>query len=287
MKFVAIGLFAGLALAHPQRPSKGTAKSSGGSGSSGSSGSSGEIPELDPPKTKPTSNYIGTIAALTGKDGLLDAGIGPSTRTELNDGKACGKVIFIFARASTEVGNMGGSMGPQMCNALRKIYGEDQVICQGVGPNYKAAIQDNIGGIGTSRAAVAEATGMFQKAATKCPDAVIAFGGYSQGTAVMHATVGKLPKDIQERVVVGVLFGDTRNKQDRSQVPGFPKDKVEVFCDKNDGVCGGMLNVNAGHFVYTVDGTGQKAIKFLKDKLDAALATKGGSAKGGKGERKF
>lgn len=69
-------------------------------------------------------------------------------------------------------------MGPQMCNALRKIYGEEQVICQGVGPKYTASITDNIGGIGTSRAAVAEATGMFQKAASKCPDAQIAFGGY-------------------------------------------------------------------------------------------------------------
>lgn len=95
MKFAAIGLFAGLALALPQKPSK-------------ASKGSGEIPQLDPPKTKPTSNSISTIAALTGKDGLLDAGIGPSTRTELIDGKACGKVIFIFARASTEVGNMVG-----------------------------------------------------------------------------------------------------------------------------------------------------------------------------------
>lgn len=90
----------------------------------------------------------------------------------------------------------------------------------------------------------------------------------------MHATVGKLPKEVQEKIAVGVLFGDTRNKQDRSQVPGFPKDKVQVYCDKNDGVCGGLLNVNAGHFVYTVDGTGQKAIKFLKEKIDAALAAK-------------
>lgn len=107
----------------------------------------------------------------------------------------------------------------------------------------------------------------------------------------MHATVGKLPKDVQERIAVGVLFGDTRNKQDKSQVPGFPKEKVEVYCDKNDGVCGGALNVNAGHFVYTVDGTGQKAIKFLKDKLDAALAAKGsagGAAKGAAGKyRRF
>jgi hypothetical protein len=97
MKFATIGLFAGLAVALPQRPGK----SSGGSSSS----SSGGVIELDKPKVQPGS-LLGSIAALTGKDGLLDAGIAPSTRTELNDGKACGKVIFIFARASTETGNM-------------------------------------------------------------------------------------------------------------------------------------------------------------------------------------
>lgn len=102
----------------------------------------------------------------------------------------------------------------------------------------------------------------------------------------MHATVGKLPKELQDRIAVGVLFGDTRNKQDKSQVPGFPKEKVEVYCATNDGVCGGLLNVNAGHFVYTIDGSGEKAIKFLKDKLDAALAAKGGSAKGAGKEAK-
>lgn len=196
-----------------------------------------------------------------------------------------------------------------MCNGLRKIYGEEEVICQGVGPKYTASLTDNIGGIGTSRAAVAEATGMFTTAGSRCSDAVLSFGGYrfviasislrshrdlpwdslpkynfltrdgnSQGTAVMHATVGKLPKDLQERIAAGVLFGDTRNKQDKSQVPGFPKEKVTVYCDANDGVCGGLLNVNAGHFVYTIDGWGQKAIKFLKEKIDAALAAKGGAS---------
>lgn len=101
MKLATIGLFASLAFAFPQKPAKGKA-------TGGASTASGDIPALDLPKVKPTSNTIGTIAALTGKGGLLDAGIGPSTRTELNDGKACGKVVFIFARASTEIGNLVG-----------------------------------------------------------------------------------------------------------------------------------------------------------------------------------
>lgn len=91
MKYATIGLLAGLTAALPTaQPQK----------------SGGSAFELDKPKTLPTSSMIGTIAALTGKDGLLDAGIAPQTRTELIDGKPCGKVIFIFARASSETGNM-------------------------------------------------------------------------------------------------------------------------------------------------------------------------------------
>jgi cutinase len=93
----------------------------------------------------------------------------------------------------------------------------------------------------------------------------------------MHATVGVLPAALKDRIAAGVLFGDTRNTQDKGKVPNFPEEKTKVYCDKNDGVCGGWLNVNAGHFVYTIDGSGDLAIKFLKDSIDEALAAKGGA----------
>jgi cutinase len=98
----------------------------------------------------------------------------------------------------------------------------------------------------------------------------------------MHNAVSTLePAALKNRLAGGVLFGDTRNKQDRGQVPNFPKDKVMVFCDKNDGVCGGALNVNAGHFVYTQNGDGPKAVAFLKSKIDPLLTSKGSSSGGG------
>jgi cutinase len=90
-------------------------------------------------------------------------------------------------------------MGPWVCSGLKKQYGEAQVLCQGVSSaslgsssGYSASITDNVGGIMTSRTAVAEATKMFTRAAQKCPNAAIAFGGYSQGTAVMVSFVLKL-----------------------------------------------------------------------------------------------
>jgi hypothetical protein len=57
--------------------------------------------------------------------------------------------------------------------------------------------------------------------------------------------------------------------------PDYPSDCVKVFCDERypgelgDGVCGGGMNVNAGHMVYLRNDDGKKAIGFLKSKIDA------------------
>lgn len=69
-------------------------------------------------------------------------------------------------------------MGPIICNGLKKMYGPAQVLCQGVGGAYGAAILDNVSTRGTSAAAVGEATKMFNLANTKCPNSIITFGGY-------------------------------------------------------------------------------------------------------------
>jgi cutinase len=97
-----------------------------------------------------------------------------------------------------------------------------------------------------------------------------------QGTAVMHNAVSSLPTNVKAKLIAGVLFGDTRNKQDRGQIPNFPKDKVTIYCAASDGVCKGTLQVTGGHFSYIGNGDGPKAIAFLKSKLDAVM---GGASK--------
>jgi cutinase len=99
----------------------------------------------------------------------------------------------------------------------------------------------------------------------------------------MMNAVGKLPANIKSKVVGGVLFGYTKNGQTKGTIPGYPPDQVKVFCNPSpsnpgkfqDGVCGGALNVNGGHFAYMGNGDGPKAVAFLKSKIDPALAKAG------------
>ncbi|TID20579.1 hypothetical protein E2P81_ATG05214 [Venturia nashicola] len=222
------------------------------------------------PQAKGTGGAgTGAVNPLKGGNGANKPGTGDQVANELTEG-ACKDIIFIMARASTEPGNMGGSMGPQICKGLKTAY-PDRVACQGVGGPYSAGIMDNVQPKGTTAAAIGEGTKMFKMADSKCPSSKIVFGGYSQGTAVMHNVVGALPAAIKQKIPAGVLFGDTRNKQDHGQVPNYPKDQVMIFCDAEDGVCGGALKVTNAHMVYVRNGDGPKAIAFLKGKLDPVL----------------
>jgi cutinase len=138
-------------------------------------------------------------------------------------------------------------LGAGLARELKKRL-PDSVAIEGV--PYSAAVQGNMTPQGADAKGIKMATKLFNDAASKCPKAAILGGGYSQGAALMHRSVEALPRNVQRRIAGVVLFGDTKNKQDGGRIKNFPQEKTKIFCNKNDGVCSGGLQVNAGHMAY-------------------------------------
>jgi len=170
-----------------------------------------------------------------------------TTSKQFTEG-GCKGTVFIFARGSTEPGNVGFVIGPPVFAALSKGLNGD-VAFEGV--PYAAAIGSNMLPGGTDAGGIGNATALFMKVHEACPKSAILGGGYSQGSAVMHRTVEKLPAAVQDHIAGVILYGDTKNKQENGHIPKFPTEKSRVFCNPNDGVCGGALNVNGGHLSYS------------------------------------
>ena len=215
------------------------------------------------------------------------------TSDDLKSG-ACKEVTFIFARGSTESGNMvcapfplfpsapdpshqqkknkqmltkkqGSIVGPQVCTALKTLLGPAKVACQGVGFPYNATLPENLLPKNTSPEAIGAATTLFNLAHTKCPDTKVVTGGYSQGSAVVDNSIQELDPAVVAQVKGAVLFGFTRNKQDGGRIPTYPTDQTKVYCADGDMVCDGTLIITAAHLTYGNDAT--PAAVFLASKV--------------------
>ncbi|KAM0505311.1 hypothetical protein ACHAP6_001013 [Verticillium nonalfalfae] len=195
-----------------------------------------------------------------------------SSRNDLERGSsaACPRVIFIYARATGEPGNMenkGTSAGPAVARVLEAKY-RNTVWVQGVGGAYRADLLSNLQPAGASGAAIAEARRLLDLAASKCPSARVVTGGYSQGSAVMAGALGGASQRTKSQVQGVVLFGYTRNAQSGGRVPGFPVERTRVFCRAGDMVCRGSLMVGPAHFGYAGDAAGP-APQFLIQRIGA------------------
>lgn len=158
-------------------------------------------------------------------------------------------------------------MGPPTCSGLKREFRDSEVICQGVGGDYRASITTNALPRGTTPGAIREAIGLFELADRQCPDSVIVAGGYSQGAAVMNGAVEDLDSDIQAKVAGVVLYGSTQNAQTGGHIPNFPRENSLTICALTDGVCGGALLVTPGHLTYIDDVP--DAVEYLAERVEA------------------
>ncbi|KAK3076772.1 hypothetical protein LTS18_012101, partial [Coniosporium uncinatum] len=88
--------------------------------------------------------FLLTSAAIIGAAAAVPMPQGFGGTANDISSSACKEVTFIFARGSTEGGNMGMAVGPPFANALKQSFGRDNVAVQGV--DYPADIAGAITG---------------------------------------------------------------------------------------------------------------------------------------------
>lgn len=97
------------------------------------------------------------------------------TENDLTDGSACKAVTVIFARGTTESGNVGSIAGPPFFSALATDIGSENLAVQGV--EYPADVPGFLAGgdaDGSKKLAALAA-----QALTQCPDTKVVLSGYS------------------------------------------------------------------------------------------------------------
>ena len=109
---------------------------------------------------------------------------------------------------------------------------------------------------------------LIQNAVSNCPTSKLVVGGYSQGAALTHRAVEDLTAAQKDKIVAAFTFGDTKNQQDRGQIPNFPQDKTKIICNTGDAVCSGSLVILAPHLDY--ERRAPEMVAFISGKLQAA-----------------
>ncbi|KAK3704856.1 hypothetical protein LTR37_013547 [Vermiconidia calcicola] len=151
-----------------------------------------------------------------------------STANDVSDRNGCTPLTVIFARGTSEGGNIGSVAGPPMFQELLSDLGTSGVSLQGVPYPANSAGNANCGAAGGSLMA-----DLVKQALAACPNTRIALSGYSQGACVVHnaASQSGFPTS---KVGAVVLFGDPFNGQGVGSVPAS---KVKEICGSSDGIC--------------------------------------------------
>ena len=150
----------------------------------------------------PHSGFTGLPASVAPA-----ACLGVTSGTTDNDlvNGVCKNLTLIFARGTTESGNIGGIVGPPFVNALVSMLGKGQVAVQGVN-NYPADVQDFLAG--GSVTGSQDMAALIAQAMTQCPQTKLCVSGYSQGAQVAHNAANLITPAQTNFINSVVLFGD-------------------------------------------------------------------------------
>ncbi|TVY82425.1 Cutinase [Lachnellula suecica] len=187
-----------------------------------------------------------TLGVLTAFEGFLAILTGEQdTYNEL--GGACTDYTVVFARGTSEPGNVGILVGPPFFDALRSAVGDSALTIQGVN-NYDADIDGYIAGgdAGGSSAMASEIAAAY----AACPNTKLVASGYSQGGQIVHNSIGKLPAATAAWISKVVIFGDPGKADNGTAIANVPATKVKTFCNVGDNICVNGDLILVPHLLY-------------------------------------
>ncbi|EKD21173.1 uncharacterized protein L3040_000788 [Drepanopeziza brunnea f. sp. 'multigermtubi'] len=174
---------------------------------------------------------------------VIDSRAAGDTMNGLAAGAPCKAMTVVFARGTTETGNVGTLSGPPYFKALMKMTGGDMAV-QGV--EYPADIPGFLAG-GDAKGSQKMAQ-LVMQAMTTCPDTKVVMAGYSQGGQLVHNAAAMLPPDMAAMVSSAVIFGDPMNGK---PVQGVSAAQTKVICHNGDLICAGTSTILQPHLTYS------------------------------------
>ncbi|KAL0261631.1 hypothetical protein SLS55_003061 [Diplodia seriata] len=187
-----------------------------------------------------------------------------STSNDVTDG-VCKPVTYIFARGTTETGNMGTTVGPALQQKLESALGADKLATEGV--NYAADVAGTV--VGSVSPGQAEGSQncakLVKQALSSCPDTQIVLAGYSQGAQQVHGCLIDLDSSSASKVAAAVTFGDPLQAQ---AFKNIDSSKTKIFCATGDLVCTNQFIITPAHLSYATASTGEAA-EFIQSKLSS------------------
>ncbi|KAE8453571.1 hypothetical protein EG329_010432 [Mollisiaceae sp. DMI_Dod_QoI] len=179
-----------------------------------------------------TGTLSSVVGLLTSFEQLVAMLSGEQTTyNQVGNGAACKEYTVVFARGTSEPGNVGILVGPPFFEALKSAVGSGNVAIQGVN-DYSASVPAYLAGgdpVGS-----AEMATQIQAAQSACPNTKLIASGYSQGGQIVHNAIGLLPASVASWISKVVIFGDP---DDGTALPNVAASKVDVYCHAGDNIC--------------------------------------------------
>ncbi|KAH8667578.1 cutA, cutinase A [Tricladium varicosporioides] len=153
-------------------------------------------------------------------------------------------MTVVFARGTTEPGNVGLLAGPEFFDALTDMLGAKNVDVVGV--EYGATIEGFLQG-GDKQGSALMAS-LVSSTLKSCPNTKLVMSGYSQGGQLVHNAAALLPSSTMAQVSSVVIFGDPLNGK---PVVGASAGKTLIVCHKGDNICDGGDLILLEHLTYS------------------------------------